>query len=225
MPRRAALFETKSRSNFQDPSVHVQLVILSFETVLNTAPRPQAGCARFGDSHRRGSVVSSRPKPWSRPGSSGRIAGRAGRRFRSLLNVSRITSGRFRVSWPCSTEALHMTAMPSCLRRFEQSQFFPSQRLVGRRERFAHAEIERQLNDFEMVLFSAGLFRQADHHSPVINSLSRRFRSDSHSTSLCRRDEFVRSLTACSKASKALSRRSSNSSRVILPSWVSGLWT
>ena len=49
------------------------------------------------------------------------------------------------------------------LRRFKRSEFFPAQGLIGRRKRLAHAEIERHLNDFEMVLFSAGLCRQADH--------------------------------------------------------------
>ena len=42
------------------------------------------------------------------------------------------------------------------LSRFEQSHGFFADRLIGAREGLAHAEIERQLDCFEMVIFAAG---------------------------------------------------------------------
>ena len=48
------------------------------------------------------------------------------------------------------------------LGRFEQSHGFFADWLIGAREGLAHAEIERQLNYFEMVIFAAGFLRQSD---------------------------------------------------------------
>src|SRR6266540_4220361 len=81
--------------------------------------------------------------------------------FKSLADDGREIARQLSLQHGCAANDSNVERL-GC---FEYGQFLVSHSLIGIGQCFAHAEIERQLNDFEMVILAAGLFRYGKHMS------------------------------------------------------------